>query len=78
MWRDILDDISRFCATNGMAETTFGRLAVNDGKLARRLRAGSSLRPATVDRIATFIYRYPKQKRKILGRRTRRDEKDCE
>lgn len=75
MRRDILDDISRFCATNGIAETTFGRLAVNDGKLARRLRAGCSLRPATVDRIATFIYQYPKQRRKILGRPTHRDNK---
>ena len=35
-----LDEISSFCRLAGMAELTFGRRAVNDGKLISRLRFG--------------------------------------
>ena len=38
---DLLRGISQFCRETGIAETTFGRLAVNDGKLVERLRAGT-------------------------------------
>ena len=36
----ILQEISEFCRQRGLAESTFGRRAVNDGKLASRLRNG--------------------------------------
>ncbi|MET0546639.1 MAG: hypothetical protein ABWZ40_10030 [Caulobacterales bacterium] len=38
-----------------MAETTFGRLAVNDGKFVSRLKAGGSLTTATADRVRAFM-----------------------
>ena len=38
----ILQEISDFCRQSGLAESTFGRRAVNDGKLASRLRNGRS------------------------------------
>ena len=39
----ILQEISDFCRQVGLAESTFGRRAVNDGKLASRLRNGGRI-----------------------------------
>ena len=36
----LLRDIAEYCRGAGIAESTFGRLAVNDGKLVGRLRLG--------------------------------------
>ena len=36
--QELLAQILDFCRQNGLAESTFGRRAVNDGKLANRLR----------------------------------------
>ncbi|MET0724290.1 MAG: hypothetical protein ABWY64_26165 [Tardiphaga sp.] len=47
----ILGLISDFCRAAGMAESTFGRRAVNDGKLVARLREGMSISFDTLDRI---------------------------
>jgi hypothetical protein len=52
---DLLNDISQFCQQAGIAETTFGRLAVNDGKLVRRLRNGGVPREKTRERISRYI-----------------------
>ena len=38
-----------------MAESTFGRRAVNDGKLANRLRNGGRITTDTLDRIRAFM-----------------------
>ncbi len=53
--QDILVEISDFCRLAGLAESTFGRLAVNDGKLVSRLRDGGSLTLDTLDRLRGFI-----------------------
>src|SRR5215472_18216182 len=42
-----------------MAESTFGRLAVNDGKLVSRLRLGGRVTTDTADRVHAFITREP-------------------
>jgi hypothetical protein len=55
---DVLQEISDFCRANGIAESTFGRLAVNDGKLAARLRDGRSVTTSTVDRLRQFMATY--------------------
>ena len=47
----ILSLISEFCRQADMAETTFGRRAVNDGKLVHRLREGKRITIDTLDRI---------------------------
>src|SRR5262249_24239079 len=65
----ILQEISEFCRTRGLAESTFGRRAGNDGKLARRLGNGGGLPPDTPDRILTFMARYadaPPARRRLL------------
>src|SRR5262249_2290050 len=47
--------ISDYCRQTGLAESTFGRRAVNDGKLANRLRNGGRITTETVDRIQAFM-----------------------
>ncbi len=51
----ILARISDYCRGNGMAESTFGRRAVNDGKLVSRLREGKRITIDTLERIENFI-----------------------
>ena len=51
----ILQEISDFCRQTGLAESTFGRRAVNDGKLASRLRNGGRITTETLDRIRGFM-----------------------
>jgi SAM-dependent methyltransferase len=51
----LLDEISSFCRQAGMAETTFGRRAVNDGKLISRLRFGGRVTTETLDRVRAFM-----------------------
>ncbi len=51
----ILQEISEFCRQRGLAESTFGRRAVNDGKLASRLRNGGRITTETLERIRGFM-----------------------
>jgi hypothetical protein len=53
--QDLLQEISDYCRKTGLAESTFGRRAVNDGKLAARLRNGGRITTYTLDRIRTFM-----------------------
>jgi hypothetical protein len=39
----LLGEIETFCRLTGIAESTFGRQAVNDGKLCVRLRNGKDV-----------------------------------
>ena len=55
MNEQILQEISDFCRQRGLAESTFGRRAVNDGKLASRLRNGGRITTDTLDRIRAFM-----------------------
>ena len=54
----LLQEIAGFCRRAGMAESTFGRRAVNDGKFVSRLRFGGRVTTQTVDRVRTFIDRH--------------------
>jgi hypothetical protein len=51
----ILQEITDFCRQRGLAESTFGRRAVNDGKLASRLRNGGRITTETLERIRSFM-----------------------
>src|SRR5258708_19624601 len=53
--QELLAQISDYCRQTGLAESTFGRRAVNDGKLANRLRNGGRITTETVDRIQAFM-----------------------
>jgi hypothetical protein len=51
----LIDTIAEFCRRNAMAESTFGRRAVNDGKFVARLRDGARITPETLERISVFM-----------------------
>jgi SAM-dependent methyltransferase len=57
--QELLAQISEYCRQTGLAESTFGRRAVNDGKLANRLRNGGRITTDTVDRIKAFMNANP-------------------
>jgi hypothetical protein len=51
----LLREIEAFIGDADMAPSTFGRKAVNDGKLVGRLRAGSTVTLENASRIRRFI-----------------------
>ena len=51
----LLGSIADFCRRTGMAESTFGRRAVNDGKFVSRLRDGARVTPETLQRVNRFM-----------------------
>src|SRR5262245_35666370 len=53
--QELLQEISEYCRHTGLAESTFGRRAVNDGKLTSRLRHGGRITTETLDRIRGFM-----------------------
>ena len=57
----LLGSISDFCRRTGMAESTFGRRAVNDGKFVSRLRDGARVTPETLQRVNVFIQKHGMQ-----------------
>src|SRR6478672_3548671 len=57
----LLRSISDFCRRTGMAESTFGRRAVNDGKFVARLRDGARVTPETLQRVNVFIQKHGMQ-----------------
>jgi len=54
----VLRRIERFLVRQGMAETRFGRDAVNDPRLVGDLRRGREPRAETVARIEAYIHRF--------------------
>ncbi len=48
---ELLTEIESFCRTQGIAESTFGRRVVNDGKFVGRLRDGKGVTTSTVARV---------------------------
>lgn len=51
----LLQEIEDYCQRAGIAESTFGRHAINDGKLCSRLRSGKNVTLATAERVQDFI-----------------------
>ncbi len=51
----LLTEIDAYLAVAQVAATTFGRLAVNDGKFVGRLRAGKGVTIRTVERARKYI-----------------------
>jgi len=54
-----LSEVDRYLTAKGMAETTFGRRAVNDGKFLGRLRAGGTVTTRTIDRARAWMTANP-------------------
>ncbi|MGD0025578.1 MAG: hypothetical protein ABSC37_13320 [Xanthobacteraceae bacterium] len=69
--QQLLQEISDYCRQTGLAESTFGRHAVNDGKLAARLRNGGRITTDTLDRIHGFMAANPARGRPTIIERAR-------
>jgi len=54
----LLDSIALVCRQLGIAESTFGRRAVNDGKFVARLRDGARITLETLERVSAFIAKH--------------------
>lgn len=54
----LLESIADFCRRSRIAESTFGRRAVNDGKFVARLRDGARITPETLARVSDFLVRH--------------------
>jgi len=59
---DLLQEIERFIAQQGMGETTFGLRAVNDGHFVRRLRERQNVTTDRLSRARDYIARNAKPK----------------
>ena len=72
---ELLEVIRAFCRAHGMAETTFGRQAVNDGKFVGRVRDGARIRPDTLKKVQAFMARSASQVQKpfVIGSETQTD-----
>ncbi len=51
----LLREIDEFCRAHTVATSTFGRLAVNDGKFVGRLQNGGKVTTSTVERVRAFM-----------------------
>src|SRR5581483_7685296 len=51
----ILGEIRDYCRATQTAESTFGRLVVNDGKLVSRLRDGARITTGTLDKVRNYL-----------------------
>lgn len=56
----IIAEIEDYCRESGMAESTFGRRAVNDGKFVSRIRGGGGMTTRTLARVRRFIGEHAK------------------
>lgn len=67
----LLREIEKFLEESDIAESTFGRRVLNDGKLVERIRQGGGLTVANLDRIRVYM---AQQRETFAGRgaKTRR------
>ncbi len=52
---ELIGEIESYCRHHGVAELTFGKLVVNDGKFVGRLREGRRVTTATVSRVRRYL-----------------------
>jgi len=68
----LVKTIRAFCKRHGIAESTFGRHAVNDGKFVSRISSGSWIEPETAERVHAFMDRADSGEIKLRGRPRRK------
>jgi hypothetical protein len=51
----LLSEIESFLELRGMPDSTFGRMAVNDGKFVPRIRSGGDINTRTLARVRAFM-----------------------
>lgn len=66
---DLIARIDVFLARNGMAATTFGKLACNDPNFVADVREGRDLRMSTIGKVDSFMDSYVPPARDNSGAR---------
>ena len=51
----LIDDIAAYCDARGIAESTFGRLCLNNNHLVPRMRKGKTITVASYKRIRQYM-----------------------
>ena len=74
----LLSVIRDFCEKYGVAESTFGRLSVNDGKLVSRIAAGSRIEIETAQRMEGFMASADRGDIRLRGRPRRKKDHSAE
>lgn len=64
---DFIAEIEKYCAASGIAETTFGRLAHNDGKFVGRLKGGGTVTLATFAKVKKYMTENPPEREAEVG-----------
>ena len=72
--KSLVETINGFCEKHGIAVSTFGRLAVNDGKFVRRISGGSWIERETFERVQDFMDRAERGEIALRGRPRRKKE----
>lgn len=52
---ELRSEVEKFLRETGMAQTTFGRLAISDGNFVRDLQRGRRMWPENAARVMRFI-----------------------
>lgn len=68
----LVEEVRGFCDRHGIAESTFGRHAVNDGKLVSRMANGSWIEEETSRRMHDFMARVDRGEVVLRGRPRRK------
>lgn len=68
----LVKEIKAFCEKHGIAASTFGRLAVNDGKFVSRISGGSWIAPETAKRARDLMDRAERGEVVLRGRPRRK------
>src|SRR3954462_14438846 len=63
----ILGEIRDYCRETRTAESTFGRLVVNDGKLVSRLRDGARITTGTLDKARAYLAEHAPASTAVAG-----------
>jgi hypothetical protein len=53
----LIAEIEAYCRTHDIGETTFGKLALNDGKFVSRVRSGGNITLHTMARAHAYVRR---------------------
>lgn len=69
----LLAEIETYCVTAGIAVSTLGRKAVNDGKLVDRIRSGGSVTLDTAERLRRFMHEHPAS---VKGKQNLSDDRE--
>lgn len=55
MLTELIEEIEAYCIQAGIAESTFGKKAMGDGKFVKSLRGGRRMYPENIDRVRSYM-----------------------